>query len=180
MVAAAAMEKAAIVPRVLEEYGRMTRAVLQRYLAPRRPDRHLYDLVADYPHRGGRMLRSSLCIATARALGASVEDAVNLAAALELLHNVFVVHDDAEDESERRRAQPTLHTLHGVPIAVNVGDALALLSLRALMDNRAALGPRVTMRVLEEAECMAREAIELGWRRTTRSRSATMPTSTWS
>jgi len=116
------------------------------------------------------MLRSSLCIATARVFGASVEDAVHSAAALELLHNAFLVHDDVEDESEQRRGRPTLHALHGVPVAVNVGDALALLGLRALMDNRASLGPRVTMRVLEEAERMAREsiegqAIELGWRR---------------
>jgi geranylgeranyl diphosphate synthase type II len=57
-----------------------------------------------------------------------------------------------------------------VPVAVNVGDALTLLGLRALMENRTTLGPRVTLRVLEEAERMAREsiegqAIELGWRR---------------
>jgi len=159
-----------IVPQVLDEYGGVTRAVLHRYLAPRSPDRHLYDLVADYPRRGGRMLRSSLCIATARVFGAPVEDAVHSAAALELLHNAFLVHDDVEDESEERRGGPTLHALHGVPVAVNVGDALALLGLRALMDNRASLGPRLTMRVLEEAERMAREsvegqAIELGWRR---------------
>jgi geranylgeranyl diphosphate synthase type II len=159
-----------LVPQVLAEYGGITRAVLERYLAPRAPERHLYRLVADYPRRGGRMLRSSLCIATARIFGASIEDAVHSAAALELLHNAFLVHDDVEDESERRRGRPTLHALHGVPVAVNVGDALALLGLRALMDNRASLGPRVTMRILEEAERMAREsvegqAIELGWRR---------------
>jgi len=164
------MQPSAIVPEVLVEYGRVTRAVLARYLAPRPPERHLYRLVADYPRRGGRMLRPSLCIATARVFGATIDDAVHSAAALELLHNAFLVHDDVEDESEERRGRPTLHALHGVPVAVNVGDALALLGLRALMDNRSALGPRVTMRVLEEAERMAREsiegqAIELGWRR---------------
>ena len=73
-----------IVPRVLAEYGAVTRRVLARYLAPRPPDRHLYRLVADYPRRGGRMLRSSLCIATARLFGATIEDAANSAAALEL------------------------------------------------------------------------------------------------
>jgi geranylgeranyl diphosphate synthase, type II len=159
-----------VVPRVLAEYGAVTRTVLARYLAPRPPDRHLYRLAADYPRRGGRMLRSSLCIATARLFGATIEDAAHSAAALELLHNAFLVHDDVEDESEIRRGRPTLHALHGIPVAVNVGDALTLLGLRALIDNRAPLGPRLTMRVLEEAERMAREsvegqAIELGWRR---------------
>lgn len=164
------MADAAIVPQVLDEYGAVTRAVLRRYLMPRPPDRHLYRLVADYPGRGGRMLRPSLCIATARVFGASIHDAATSAAALELLHNAFLVHDDVEDESEIRRGRPTLHELHGVPVAVNVGDALTLLGLRALMENRSTLGPRVTLRVLEEAERMAREsiegqAIELGWRR---------------
>lgn len=159
-----------IVPQVLREYGAVTRAALAPYLVPREPVRYLYRLVGDYPRRGGRMLRPSLCIATARVFGASIEDAANSAAALELLHNAFLVHDDVEDESEARRGRPTLHALHGVPVAVNVGDALTLLGLRALMQNRSRLGPRLTMRVLEEAERMAREsiegqAIELGWRR---------------
>ncbi len=92
------------------------------------------------------------------------------AVALELLHNAFLVHDDVEDDSDERRGRPTLHALHGVPVAVNVGDALTLLGLRALIDNRQALGPSLTLRILEEAERMARESIEgqameLGWRR---------------
>jgi geranylgeranyl diphosphate synthase type II len=155
---------------VLLEYGGMTRVALADYLQPRAPRRHLYSLVADYPQRGGRMLRPSICIATARVFGAPAENAVRSAVALELLHNAFLVHDDVEDESEERRGRPTLNVLHGVPVAVNVGDALVLLGLRALLDNRDSLGLHLTMRLLEETEQMAREsiegqAIELGWRR---------------
>jgi geranylgeranyl diphosphate synthase type II len=158
------------VPAVLKEYGDLTRVALCDYLKPREPKRHLYNLVADYPRRGGRMLRPSLCIATARAFGAKVEDAVRSAVALELLHNAFLVHDDIEDESDERRGRPTLHALHGIPVAVNVGDALTLLGLRALLDNRETLGASLAIRILQEAERMAREsvegqAIELGWRR---------------
>jgi len=157
------------IPALLKEYGDLTRVALCDYLGPRAPQRHLYGPVADYPRRGGRMLRPSLCIATARAFGASIEGAMRSAVALELLHNAFLVHDDVEDESDERRGRPTLNTLHGVATAVNVGDALALLGLRALIDNRRLLGPRLTVRVLEEAERMAREsiegqALELGWR----------------
>lgn len=156
--------------RLLYEYGRLTRVALSRYLGPREPQRHLYSLVADYPQRGGRMLRSSLCIATARAFGAACEDALQSAVALELLHCAFLVHDDVEDESETRRGRPTLNTAHGVAAAVNAGDALALTALRAFVDNRTRHGPVLTLRLLEEAERMAREsvegqAIELGWRR---------------
>ena len=147
----------------------MARTALRKYLRPPEPRHEIYDLASDYPQRGGRSLRASLCIASARAFGASVEDAVNSAVALELLHNAFLVHDDIEDGSEERRGRPTLHRIHGVPIAVNVGDALTVLSLRPLIENRARLGARVAMRVLEETERMAREtvegqAIELSWR----------------
>jgi len=162
--------EAQLVPAVLEEYGSVVRVALCDYLRPREPSRHLYTLVADYPRRGGRMLRPSLCIANARAFGASLDEAVRTAVALELLHNAFLVHDDVEDDSETRRGQPTLHALHGVPVAVNVGDALTLLGLRALLDNRDTLGPRLSLRLMDETERMAREslegqAIELGWRR---------------
>ena len=159
-----------LVPTLLREYGDVTRVALCDYLRPREPQRHLYSLVADYPRRGGRMLRPSLCIATARVFGASLADAVRSAVALELLHNAFLVHDDVEDDSDERRGRPALHALVGVPIAVNVGDALTLLGLRALIDNRGTLGPGLALRILDEAEHMAREsvegqAVELGWRR---------------
>jgi geranylgeranyl diphosphate synthase type II len=116
------------------------------------------------------MLRPTLCLATARVFGASLDDAVGAAVGLELLHNAFLVHDDIEDESDARRGRPTLHELHGTAVAVNTGDALILLGMRALIDSRAVLGPRLTLCLLEEAERMAREsvegqAIELGWRR---------------
>jgi len=43
-----------LVPGVLKEYGDVTRVALCDYLRPRDPQRHLYNLVADYPRRGGR------------------------------------------------------------------------------------------------------------------------------
>src|SRR5262245_18589157 len=164
------MASADLVPALLKEYGAITRVALCDYLRPREPQRHLYNLVADYPRRGGRMLRPSLCIATARAFGAPLEDAVRSAAALELLHNSFLVHDDVEDDSDARRGPPTMHALHGVDVAVNVGDALTLLGIRAIIDNGRTLGAWLALRLLEEAERMAREsvegqAIEIGWRR---------------
>jgi geranylgeranyl diphosphate synthase type II len=161
---------AELVPEVLNEYGALARGRIDAYLPAREPRRHLYEMVADYPHRGGRMLRASLCIAAARAYGASAEEAVGTAAAIELLHNAFLIHDDIEDESDRRRGRASLNALHGVPAALNAGDALAILSLQPLLDNRLLLGPNVALDILEEATLTAREsvegqAMELGWRR---------------
>ena len=159
-----------LVSSVLEEYGSATRAALFDYLPSAEPRRYLYDLVADYPRRGGRAFRPSLCIATARALGAPLELALQTAISIELVHNAMLIHDDIEDESERRRGKPTLHATEGVPIAINVGDMLSLLAMRPLLDNRHTLGPELSLRILEETERMAREsaegqAFELGWRR---------------
>jgi len=158
---------------LLDEYGAISRNAVQRYLGVRgaKGAEYLGDAVREYPRRGGRALRSSLCIAVARAFGAPTDDAVNSAVALELLHNAFLIHDDVEDASEQRRGRPALHVLHGVPIAINVSDALTILSLRPLLDNRSTLSLRLSLRIMEEAERIAREtvegqAIELGWRRT--------------
>ncbi len=158
-----------LVNSVLDEYGRITRAALEDYLPRSEPRRHLYDLVADYPRRGGKMLRPSLCIATARAFGAQLDDAIETAASIELFHNALLIHDDIEDESDERRGQPTLHKLHGVAMALNAGDTLSLMALRPLLANHRRLGTKLTMRLLQETERMAREsaegqALELGWR----------------
>ena len=163
----------ALVQAVLEEYGDLTRRHLHAYLPQGEPDSYLYELLADYPQRGGKMLRSSLCIATARAIGAPLEDALASAVSIELMHNALLVHDDIEDASERRRGDPTLHALHGVPLAINAGDAMGLLSLRPLKDNFHRLGVALALRIFEETERVAWEstegqALELGWQRDNR------------
>ena len=159
-----------LVSSILREYGDATRALLFQYLPSVEPRRYLYDLAADYPRRGGRSFRPSLCIATARAFGAPMELALRTAVSVEMMHNAMLIHDDVEDESEQRRGKPAMHVAEGVPIAINVGDFLALLAMRPLIDNRNVLGPDMSLRILEETERMAREsaegqAFELGWRR---------------
>jgi geranylgeranyl diphosphate synthase type II len=170
--AAPAEPAADLVPALLDEYGQRAKGALRDYLRAAGSGHlaYLYDLLRDYPSRGGRSLRPSLCIAAAKAFGASLDEALNSAVALEILHNAFLIHDDIEDLSEQRRGRPTLHELHGVPLAVNAGDAMTVLSLRPLLDNCRTLGTYTAFRVLEEAERMGREAVEgqaleLGWRR---------------
>jgi geranylgeranyl diphosphate synthase, type II len=157
-----------LVADTLEEYGATTRKAMASYFPSGYPARHLYEPLADYPQRAGKMMRPSICIATARAFGASQADAVRSAAAIELLHNAMLVHDDIQDGSEMRRGRPTLHMLHGVPLAINAGDALFLLSLRPLLDNVGIFGSLLGLRILREMEQVAwhsleGQAIELGW-----------------
>ncbi len=132
------------------------------------PLRYLYDLVPLYPLRPGKGFRPSLCLATCAAFGGAVEAALKSAVALELFHNAFLVHDDVEDGSLTRRGQPTLSAEHGLAIAVNVGDAMNVLSIEPLMANLVTLGAEVTWDVLVEIQhmvkqCVEGQAMELGW-----------------
>jgi geranylgeranyl diphosphate synthase type II len=125
-----------------------------------RHGQRLYELMRDYPLRGGKALRPAMCIATCRAMGGYLEAVLRSAAAIELYHNAFLVHDDVEDGSELRRMEPTLHRKHGVPVAVNVGDGMLALSMASLLENTRILGVGKTLRVLDVVSRMARESAE--------------------
>src|SRR5271163_518046 len=159
-----------LVPMMLREYGDLTRAALTRYLPSREPRRYLYDLLSDYPQRGGKMMRPSICIAAARLFGAPLDDAMRTAVAIELLHNALLIHDDIQDGSQQRRGRPTLHLEHGVPLALNAGDTLTLVSLRPLIENHGRFGRDLALRIVQDTQRMALtsaegQAMELGWRR---------------
>jgi geranylgeranyl pyrophosphate synthase len=71
---------------------------------------------------GGTRIRPALCLLTCEALGSSQQKAVPFAAAVEILHNMLLVHDDIEDGDEVRRNRPTVWVKYGLENAINVGD----------------------------------------------------------
>ena len=70
----------------------------------------------------GKMLRPMVTLLLARACGTPGEDTFRYAAALELLHNATLMHDDVADSSSERRGLPTVSALLGPSAAVLVGD----------------------------------------------------------
>lgn len=163
----------AMTPADLSHYLRDCRALALeeiRRIVPRgsRYSGGLYDVMLDYPLREAKGLRPALCVAACRALGGHLAAALPSAAVMELYHNAFLIHDDVEDGSELRRDAPTLHRVHGVPVAVNVGDAMLALALQPLLDNTRLLDLGRALRILEVVARMAREsaegqAMELQW-----------------
>ena len=154
--------------RQLASWRDLTLAEVNASLPTREPRRHLYDLIAAHMSRAGKGIRPALCIATAKAFGGKENNAVPSAAALEMLHNAFLVHDDVEDGSEMRRNHPTMVAEHGVPLAVNTGDAMNALSIRLLRRNLPLLGAPTAIRIYEEidallVESLEGQAMELGW-----------------
>jgi len=85
----------------------------------------------------GKRLRPMLCLLACAEVGGDVSRAVPAAAALELLHNFSLIHDDLEDGDEMRRHRPTVWKLWGAPQAINAGDgmfALAFAAMQRLQD----------------------------------------------
>jgi len=79
-------------------------------------------LVAGLGGFHGKMLRPSLALLVATALGPVSDDHRRLGAALELIHTATLIHDDMIDEAATRRGRPTAHVAHGTAIAVLLGD----------------------------------------------------------
>jgi geranylgeranyl diphosphate synthase type I len=70
----------------------------------------------------------------AEAEGGAIEDALDAAAAIEILHNYSLVHDDIEDGDELRHGRRTLWAVYGIPQALNAGDALCAVSFLVLLN----------------------------------------------
>ena len=81
---------------------------------------------------GGKRIRPLICLASAVAVGGKPEDAKYPAAAIELLHNYTLIHDDlpAMDNDRERRGKPTVWVKFGEANAILAGDALLALAYR--------------------------------------------------
>ncbi|MDP9111606.1 MAG: polyprenyl synthetase family protein [Candidatus Eremiobacteraeota bacterium] len=75
-----------------------------------------------------------MILAVASAEGIAEHRVYEVAAAIELLHNYSLIHDDIEDHDELRRGRKTLWAKYGLPQALNAGDALCALSFITLAD----------------------------------------------
>jgi len=84
------------------------------------------------PRAAGKRVRPTLVLLTAWAAGGDWKNALPASAAVELLHNFSLIHDDIQDKSEQRRGRPTLWAKWGVPQAINAGDAMFALAHIAL------------------------------------------------
>jgi geranylgeranyl diphosphate synthase type I len=86
------------------------------------------------PDATGKRIRPLMLLLTTAACGTEWLRAAPGAAAVELVHNFSLVHDDIQDNSEKRRGRTTTWKIWGMPLAINVGDALFVMSNQAIMD----------------------------------------------
>jgi len=107
------------------------------------------------PEATGKRIRPLMVLLTCLALSVSEgEDgtwqfALPAAAAVELVHNFSLVHDDIQDNSPKRRGRDTAWVKWGAPVAINVGDALFVISSQAIIDLKANYAAEVVMKAAE-------------------------------
>ena len=86
------------------------------------------------PEAMGKRIRPLLLLLTTASCGMDWKAALPAAAAVELMHNFSLVHDDIQDNSPKRHGRPTVWMNWGIPMALNVGDALFAMANLAITD----------------------------------------------
>ena len=81
----------------------------------------------------GKRLRPVLCLLACQAAKGDWHLALPAAAAVELVHNFSLIHDDIQDKSPSRRGRATVWHIWGQPQAINVGDGMHALALSSLL-----------------------------------------------
>jgi len=114
---------------------------------------NLYTASSHIITAGGKRIRPLLCILACRAVGGSDRDALSTAAALELIHNFTLIHDDIMDDDDLRRGKKSVHRVYGHATAILAGDLLFSKAFE-LCDNR-------TTKILAKASARICEGQEM-------------------
>jgi len=101
------------------------------------------------PEATGKRIRPLLVLLCTSSCGADWESALPAAAAVELVHNFSLVHDDIQDNSDKRRGRPTTWVKWGMPMAINVGDALFVMSNQAIIELKEKHPPETVVKAAE-------------------------------
>jgi geranylgeranyl diphosphate synthase, type I len=109
----------------------------------------------------GKRIRPAVALLAAAAAGGDPRAAAPIGAALELLHNFTLIHDDVQDESPTRRHRPTVWSLWGVGQAINAGDALFAAAHLPLYDLASSgVSAALVLRLLEAFDRMTIAIVE--------------------
>ena len=81
---------------------------------------------------GGKRLRATLPWLVAKAVGDTHSGLLDVGAAIEIIHNFTLVHDDIMDDDDVRRGRPAVHVEYDLPTAINAGDAMLAIAFEAM------------------------------------------------
>ncbi len=95
------------------------------------PNALMTEVVTNYLAKTGKQIRPMLVLLSAKMFGEINSEALHAGAALELLHNASLIHDDVVDDTTLRRGRPTINSIWGNHLAVLVGDYFVSTALAA-------------------------------------------------
>jgi geranylgeranyl diphosphate synthase type I len=84
---------------------------------------------------GGKRLRAVLPSLVGEAAGGHSGGHYDLGAAIEIIHNFTLIHDDIMDDDDIRRGRPAVHIAYDMPTAINAGDAMHVLAFEMLSES---------------------------------------------
>jgi len=108
------------------------------------------------PKVEGKQLRALFCLLACQSAGGEWQQALPAAAAVELIHNFSLIHDDIEDNGTLRRGRPTVWKIWGAAQAINTGDAMFALANTALLGLAETVSPDAALTAAElfHATCL--------------------------
>jgi len=101
------------------------------------------------PKARGKRVRPSLVLLTTASAGGEWKKALPAAAAVELVHNFSLIHDDIEDNSPLRRGRPTVWKIWGISQAINTGDTMFTLAQLAVSRLKETTSPTITLQATQ-------------------------------
>ncbi|MFN4337233.1 MAG: polyprenyl synthetase family protein [Candidatus Nitrosocaldus sp.] len=93
----------------------------------------LYDAALHYIKSGGKRLRPYILVKCSELCDGSVDKAIYIASAMEMVHNFTLVHDDIMDDDEVRHSVPTVHRAYGLPYGILAGDLLLIYAFKSVV-----------------------------------------------
>jgi geranylgeranyl diphosphate synthase, type I len=125
--------KASSIKSELESYASTVNEFILTSLEGR--PKELYQASSHLIRTGGKRIRPFMVIKSCEMLGGTVKRALPAAAAVELVHNFTLVHDDIMDNDEMRHGTATVHRYYGIPLAILAGDILFSKSFQLITVN---------------------------------------------
>lgn len=152
--------KASSIKGELETYASIVNEFLQSSLDGK--PRELYQASSHLLRTGGKRLRPFMVIKSCEMLGGTVKRALPAAAAVELVHNFTLVHDDIMDNDEMRHGTATVHRSYGMPLAILAGDILFSKSFQLLTfsAHKAGISERAITQMVERMSVACKEICE--------------------
>ena len=138
-------------------YIEMVEKALDRYVSTQRCNNdHVLEAMRYSVLGGGKRIRALLVLNFNRILGGAANDAMEFAAAIEMMHAYSLIHDDLPcmDDDDLRRGKPSCHVAFGEAIALLAGDALQTLAFETLARNTS-LEPSQVLQAVRELAAAA-------------------------